>query len=52
MATRQSIRPAIVRGSLFFFLGDVGFSTLRAALCALSAVECHRLDLIDTGGAA
>lgn len=41
-------RPAVVRGSLYFFIGDVGFSSKKAAICAASAAESHRLDLIDT----
>jgi hypothetical protein len=52
MATRQFIRPGIVRGSLYWFVCDVGFSTLRAAICAVSAAQCHRLDVVDVGGAA
>ena len=42
MANR--IVPVIVRGRLFFRVKDVLFATLKAALCAYSAAECHRLD--------
>lgn len=47
MANR--IVPVIVRGRLFFRFGEVLFATLKAALCAYSAAECHRLDVIDGG---
>jgi hypothetical protein len=41
--------PRIIRGQLFFEIGNVAFPSLKSALCALSAAQCHRLDLI--GGA-
>jgi hypothetical protein len=48
MAKANDIRPGIVRDSLYFFIGDVGFSSQKTAICAASAVEAHRLDLFDT----
>lgn len=47
MADSKFIRPAIVRGSLYWFVCDVGFSSLRAAICALSAAQAHRLDIVE-----
>ena len=47
MAISQSIRPGIVRGSLYWFVGEVGFSTIKAAICAWSAAEAHRLDIAE-----
>jgi len=44
------IRPAVIRGQLVFTLGDVAFTSFRLAACAWSAVECHRLDLVDLVG--
>jgi hypothetical protein len=44
------IIPRIVRGRLWFEVSTVLFPTLRAALCAWSAAEAHRLDLVDCQG--
>lgn len=41
------IVPVIVRGRLFFRFGDVLFPSLRAAICAWSAAEAHRLDIAE-----
>lgn len=49
MAVR--IIPRLVRGRLYFEIGPVLFSTFAAAASAWSAAACHRLDVVDHGGA-
>lgn len=41
------IRPLIRRGGLLFAVGDVAFPDRAQAVCAGSAAEAHRLDIVD-----
>ncbi len=41
----------LVRGCLFWFVGDIGFESLKAAIRAWIAAEAYRFDLVDAGGA-
>lgn len=45
------IIPRLVRGCLVWFVGDVGFESLKTAIRAWIAAEAHGLDLVDAGGA-
>jgi hypothetical protein len=45
------IIPRVIRGRLYFQTADVLFPTLKLAICAWSAAEAHRLDILDRGGA-
>lgn len=47
----EPIIPRIVRGRLYFEVGPVLFPTFAAAASAWSAAACHRLDIVDQGGA-
>lgn len=47
LQSKNTIRPALIRGRLYHVVGDVAFDTFRLAVCAWSAAEAHRLDVID-----
>lgn len=39
----------VIRGRLYFQIGDVFFPTFAQAVSAWSAANCHRLDVVDGG---
>lgn len=41
------VRPTVIRGELYFAVGDVAFADFRHAACAWSAAESHRLDIAE-----
>lgn len=41
------IVPRLVRGRLYFLIGNVYFFTLSQAMAVLSAANCHRLDIAE-----
>lgn len=39
--------PAVLRGQPHHIVGAIAFTSFRLAVCAGSAAECHRLNIVD-----